>query len=59
MGKNKRHGTWKNKKDKAKQPQVQENYDNSGFTKENKAFEAYYKVPYFYSNTYLLFTSFN
>lgn len=51
MGKHKRHGTWKNKKDKAKQtPQPNETYDTNAFKKENKAFEAYYRVLSLYPN---------
>ena len=49
MGKQKRHGTWKGKKNKPtpEDDRTATNYSTEAFVLENKAFDAYYKVIYF------------
>lgn len=45
MGRHKRHGKWKGKKNEKESPEKEPApYETRQFTTENKAFEAYYKV---------------
>jgi len=44
MGRHKKHGNWKGKKQNPKENKCSGSYDTSKFTTENKAFEVYYKV---------------
>lgn len=46
MGRHKRKGNWKEKREKAKKQNTQpkENYESFNYVLDNKALEAYYKV---------------